>query len=421
MKNLAILTLAIFMLLVGCGVDAERNDLEVVPVRSIDPSDVDFGDVAAISGMPGEARIVMLGEQTHGDGSTFLAKIRLIKYLHEQHGFDLIAFESGLYDLYAAQRMIDGGEKPSEALSQAIFPTWTESGEFRELLGYLDDRAATGRPVRVAGFDPQFTNRLSREFPSELRAIGGALGGNAVEFERLAELVSGLFDEGHSALEAMSVEEIESAVAAARQRLADSELEEAEYWRQIVASSGNLLVFVKRLPEGTAEVFNMRDAQMAANMEWLARTAYPDRKIIVWAATSHLTRNREVLDAETSIGMIPMGAILDRSMGGEIYVLGFTAGGGASASYATGELWKWGTAPEGSIEEAIGKAGHEFAFVDSSSIETSMPGKRTSWMLGFEPMQGLWNQAVDGVFYIRTMQPATFPGERENTSGDTSR
>ena len=49
-----------------------------------------------------EKKIVLLGEQTHGEGSVFEEKIDLIQYLHEELNYNIIAFESGLYDNYKA-------------------------------------------------------------------------------------------------------------------------------------------------------------------------------------------------------------------------------------------------------------------------------------------------------------------------------
>ena len=59
---------------------------KVVPIRSIDPTiaDDDFADLKPLMAAIGKSRVVVLGEQSHGDGATFLAKGRLIKFLHQK-------------------------------------------------------------------------------------------------------------------------------------------------------------------------------------------------------------------------------------------------------------------------------------------------------------------------------------------------
>src|SRR5690349_16563489 len=69
---------------------------------SIDSADEDFTDLVPLKAFFGNARIVLLGEQSHGDGTTFSTKIRLIKFLHDRLGFEVLAFENGIFDSFLA-------------------------------------------------------------------------------------------------------------------------------------------------------------------------------------------------------------------------------------------------------------------------------------------------------------------------------
>ena len=45
-----------------------------------------------------EKQIVLLGGSSHGIGDYFSEKIKMIKYLHEHHGFNIVVFENGLVE-----------------------------------------------------------------------------------------------------------------------------------------------------------------------------------------------------------------------------------------------------------------------------------------------------------------------------------
>ena len=59
--------------------------------------DVELKNFDLIGQAIGDSRIVMLGEQDHGDGETFKKKIELVKFLIETKGFNVVAFESDFF------------------------------------------------------------------------------------------------------------------------------------------------------------------------------------------------------------------------------------------------------------------------------------------------------------------------------------
>jgi erythromycin esterase len=81
----------------------------VAPLRTIDPNDEDFADLEPIRQAIGDNRIVMISEQSHGDGATFYPRTRLNKILHQKCEFDVLAFESGLYDCRQAWKLVCEG------------------------------------------------------------------------------------------------------------------------------------------------------------------------------------------------------------------------------------------------------------------------------------------------------------------------
>jgi erythromycin esterase len=160
-------------------------------------------------------------------------------------------------------------------------------------------------------------------------------------------------------------------------------------------------------------VMNIRDQQMADNLLWLASDRYAGRRIIVWAATSHASRNRHLIQRPIGDqGMVPMGDHLAKALGAQTYVIAFTS--------ARGRFGSWRSTPadlalprRGSVEDACLRTGAEALFLDLRGGVG--PG---DWLskpvmarpMGHARMIARWPEVVDGFFFINTTHPST---ERE--------
>ncbi|OUM50202.1 hypothetical protein BW425_03715 [Bacillus pseudomycoides] len=81
-----------------------------------------------------DKRIVLLGESTHGSTEMNQSKVRMIKYLHEEMGYDVIAFESGFAEANAVYQNIDD-LTAEQAMKKAISGVWhTEHLLYKNLI-----------------------------------------------------------------------------------------------------------------------------------------------------------------------------------------------------------------------------------------------------------------------------------------------
>jgi erythromycin esterase len=405
-----------------------------IPVRSVDPADSDFSDLLPLRQVIGNARIILLGEQTHDDGITFLAKTRLIKFLHREMGFDVLTWESGFYDVAKAWEIIEEGADPAAAWRRASFPIWTDVEETRALFEYVGAAARTTRPLALAGFDCQVTGTISRDFlVSDLRALLQEIGLDTAILDAGTPLAAGLgvMIENKSLrratdlvapdsafVDALSELQTRIASAAAAERagrrafwaqLLTSLRQEALKLREQLASHDSKATKEER-ESAYRRRLDLRDAQMTENLLWLAREGFRGRKIIGWLASSNAMRSPDNLDtrlpANPRQGATPMGQRIWEAIGQEVYALGFTAYDLAAFEQAP----KSDQSEEVEFEELMQATGLEYAIVDFRRLP---PGGE--W-LG-EPiisrpfanwgMKAKWPRVLDGMFYMREWKPAT--------------
>lgn len=135
----------------------------LVPIRTIDPKDIDFADLAALEAAIGDASVVLLGEQDHGDAPTFLAKTRIIKFLHQRMGFDVLVFESDFYGLSRPWELVMTGQAKKNTYRHNVYSLWANCSECAEPFRYIDSNLGSDQELTVAGADPKPDLQFSSE------------------------------------------------------------------------------------------------------------------------------------------------------------------------------------------------------------------------------------------------------------------
>ncbi len=121
--------------------------------------DIDSAPLGPLLDRIGDARIVLLGEASHGTSEFYRMRARITQTLIEQRGFSVVALEADWPDAARVDRYVRGLPPPAEGSSAfARFPTWMwRNGEFEQFVEWLRawnaERAGSRTPVTLRGLD----------------------------------------------------------------------------------------------------------------------------------------------------------------------------------------------------------------------------------------------------------------------------
>jgi len=411
-------------------------DEHAVRLCSIDPDDENFSDLEPLRDLIGDARLVQLGEISHTAGGGFAAKVRLIKFLHQRMGFDVLAWESGLYDAWRMNYRL-ASDQPLDEAADGVFSFWNQSAEGFAVFEYARRTWDTPRPLRMAGFDIQFSGGESRaELPKDLLGFFDAAEVEVADEHRAALLAyRGYNDEPDEARRKelsretlAAVEHLEALLAEHRARF-----EIAHAPRAIGLHERFLNQFREQLERNIRghvsarddfpaflESWNNRDRHMAQNLIWLAEELYPDRKIVVWAHNGHIFNVYYQMDwgvlahtRDGADGPRPMGTMIDEHFGDESYTVAMVVYGGKEGGP---QGWVQEVPlPEDpdSFERLCSELDEPYLFVDFRRAR-DLEGHWLRDRLGLrargygEDFLEDWPRGFDAALYIHEMTPATW-------------
>ena len=314
------------------------------PVASVQPEQEDYSDLQPFADAIGHARIVALGEQTHGAREEYLLKTRLLKFLHQKMGFDVLLLESGFYDIARLAERIERGEKLDDIAPGNVFFMYANSAEGRGMLKYVDQQRAQGKPFALGGIDSQHTGALSKSellprLQAYLKTAAPALAeGTAwqqyaqaaqplLEMQRTppASMAQAAFRQHTSAMKNALCSEGAATAASTAQASWGDTVQSAAFWCQAVKS-----VDAQAATYWSGDHDYQRDNQMGDNAIWLADKLYPGRKVVIWAHTVHVARGFQRTPKN-----LQAGEVMHRHWGPDYKVVQFTGASGEILDFAT--------------------------------------------------------------------------------------
>src|SRR6266581_1173773 len=182
-----------------------------VPLKTVEAGH-GFSDMEPLKSIVGDARIVSLGEATHGTREFFQLKHRVIEYCVAELGFTMVAFEANYGDTLAVNDyVLNGKGSAAEVVAGMGFWIWNTE-EVVALVEWIRAwNIAHDRKVTFYGFDMQTCLSAARHLLGYLHGVAPELA-QASE-PALATLPPNAWTPVADALQARVIAQIESILA----------------------------------------------------------------------------------------------------------------------------------------------------------------------------------------------------------------
>jgi erythromycin esterase-like protein len=280
------------------------------------------------------ARVVLLGEASHGTSEFYRARAAITRRLIEKHGFTIVAVEADWPDAAAINRFVRHQPPPADAPKAFTrFPTWmwrnTDVEAFTQWLRQHNAPLPADKRVGFYGLDLynlsasmraviDYLDRIDPEAAKVARQRYGCLTPWADRPERYGRLEH---DESYGRCEQGVVKmlrELCEREASYRAQDEESFLDASQNARLVKDAER----YYRAMYYGAAESWNLRDTHMFDTLCQLLDTKGPNAKAVVWAHNSHIG-DASKTDIGWSRGELNIGQLCREKFGDAAALIGF--------------------------------------------------------------------------------------------------
>jgi erythromycin esterase-like protein len=247
-----------------------------------------------------DARVVLLGEASHGTSEFYRARAAISRRLIDEHGFNIVAVEADWPDAATIDRYVRHREpRAGEEAAFERFPTWMwRNAEVDAFIRWLRKHNAARDYAEMTGFYGLDLYNLS----SSMRAVIDFLEREDPEAARLARQRYGCLEpwaDNPARYGAVALSEgyarCEVGVQQMMRELSSRNFnclsEDCDEWLDAAANARlvkNAEAYYRVMYHGSAESWNLRDTHMFETLCQLLDAKSPNSKAIVWAHNSHI-------------------------------------------------------------------------------------------------------------------------------------
>jgi protein-L-isoaspartate(D-aspartate) O-methyltransferase len=276
-----------------------------------------------------DARVVLLGEASHGTSEFYRARAAITRRFVERHGFTIVALEADWPDAATLDRIVRHRvAREGEERAFARFPTWMwRNREFDGFVRWLhghNEGKASDEMAGLFGLDLYNLSASMRAVIDYLESVDPKLAAEARErYQCLSPYARNPAQYGRLVMSAGYAFCRDDAVAMLKDLLGrrlELASQDGEEWLDAAANARlvkNAEAYYRVMYEGSEESWNLRDTHMFETLCSLLEARGPNAKAIVWAHNSHIGDARftemGIARGELNIGQLAKEKFFDRA------------------------------------------------------------------------------------------------------------